>query len=1147
MDPESEEERQDMLKQLIAPHLESYNYFLTEGLSSAVENLYPLTLDACDEHESLKLWIRDVVISKPRDPDGGRDMKTYPLECRQSKISYTGQMTATICYEIDDGDSEGELNINMGQFPIMVGSVNCHLHGMSQEQKVARGEEPVEQGGYFITNGAERIIRLLIVPRRNHITALIRPSFTNRGSDFTHFATQIRCVRDDQSGETVTLHYLKTGECKVRMIIRRQEFFISAVMILFALRETTSKEIFKAIVEGGTRENHWEASRALYMLRSHSLKTRRDVLVYLGGVFRSVFTDLPSSMTDVEVAETLLDRHLLVHVDINSSTRNKQKFDVLVLMIQKLYALAKGDIKPENPDALSSHEILLPGHLMLMVVKEKLQEFLYGMAGSLDRLKRLKRLKGLDQATLRKQLSIQMKVGDRLQYLITTGNLQSNTGLDLMQTTGFTIVADKLNFFRYLSHFRSVHRGQFFTTMKTTAVRKLLPESWGFLCPVHTPDGSPCGLLNHLAATCEIITHPPAFDRSPLLRLLRSIGMGPVEAASTVDKKYVVVCLDGVVVGRVATKDFKSMVKIIRRMKVTQEPRSIVPERLEIIPIKDKKSRIFPGLYLSTSAARLSRLVYNLTLKAESKGNMPATEWISPMEQCYLRITCTPDDFEAGESTHQEIHPARMLSLIASLTPFSDFNQSPRNMYQCQMGKQSMGHPMHSIPNRSDNTVYRIQTPQSPIVRNQNLSKYGMDEYPIGTNAIVAVISYTGYDMEDAMIINKSSFERGFGHGSVYKFKTVDLADYHGRGEADLHNFGNHLPPRISNTPLRVQRMPRKCVETLGKDGLPEVGQTIRPGEPLACIIDRIRMRSKIVKLKGVTEKCIVQEIRILQSKKNKVTKVGVKLLLNRNPVIGDKFSSRHGQKGVMSRLFPQTDMPFTESGMCPDVIINPHAFPSRMTIGMLIESMAGKSGALHGVAQDATPFQFSETNRATDYFGKQLVQAGYNYCGNETMYSGFTGEPLTAEIFIGLVYYQRLRHMVSDKSQVRATGPVNKLTRQPIKGRKVHGGIRFGEMERDSLIAHGTAFLLHDRLIECSDYHEAHVCEDCGSLLGVSTTLLDRDMKSSFSSGTGSPDVVKCRQCASKRCPKIVLPYVFTYLAHELGAMNIQLKLTLT
>ena len=317
-------------------------------------------------------------------------------------------------------------------------------------------------------------------------------------------------------------------------------------------------------------------------------------------------------------------------------------------------------------------------------------------------------------------------------------------------------------------------------------------------------------------------------------------------------------------------------------------------------------------------------------------------------------------------------------------------------------------------------------------------------------------------------------------------------------------------------------------------------------------------------------EPAVVQAVRLLgpeSSEKNKekggCKRVSITLRVNRNPVIGDKFSSRHGQKGVLSVLYPQTDMPFTESGITPDVIINPHAFPSRMTIGMLLESMAGKAGAMHGHFQNGTPFRFHDSEGdgklAVDYFGEQLQAAGYSYYGSEPLYSGLSGQLLQADLYIGVVYYQRLRHMVSDKSQVRATGTVNQLTRQPIQGRKKGGGIRLGEMERDALLSHGAAFCLHDRLFNCSDRHVAHVCRRCGDLLSPCTersTILSAGQ--SFADAQNNAKLrVYCRntECMAAVADKssnadddhvdpIVLPYVYRYLANELAAMNIKMKM---
>jgi len=385
--------------------------------------------------------------------------------------------------------------------------------------------------------------------------------------------------------------------------------------------------------------------------------------------------------------------------------------------------------------------------------------------------------------------------------------------------------------------------------------------------------------------------------------------------------------------------------------------------------------------------------------------------------------------------------------------------------------------------------------------------------------------------MEDAMIINKASYERGFAHATVYKTESVSLRNDKRKNKDSpskyFHNIAEDGKTLFSGL--------------LEPDGLPAVGTKLEKGSPLYCVLDSVTGQHKLNEYKSM-ESGIVDEVRILgrEDSPAAITDISIKIRLNRNPVIGDKFSSRHGQKGVLSQLWPTIDMPFTESGMTPDVIINPHAFPSRMTIGMLIESMSGKSGCIHGIFQDATPFRFSQEKTASAYFGEQLLKAGYNYYGNEPMYSGITGTELRADIFFGVVYYQRLRHMVKDKYQVRATGKINNITHQPIKGRKVGGGIRFGEMERDSLLAHGTSFLLHDRLMNCSDYSKAYICTLCGSILSPIS-----QRPTSFASL--SERNIYCRLCDSNiGIEAIAIPFVFRYLAAELAAMNIRCDLSI-
>jgi len=328
------------------------------------------------------------------------------------------------------------------------------------------------------------------------------------------------------------------------------------------------------------------------------------------------------------------------------------------------------------------------------------------------------------------------------------------------------------------------------------------------------------------------------------------------------------------------------------------------------------------------------------------------------------------------------------------------------------------------------------------------------------------------------MIINKSAYERGLGYGIVYKTVLKKLNENSSRGNMAVKssrfkmlNLDKCPEHRNLIGTLRTKTLP----DHIGSDGLPHIGVELNKGMAEFIYIDTVK-DILVTEFFKDNEPARVEEIRIYNENSLDEITVNFKFRIKRYPVIGDKFSSRHGQKGVLSTLWKHENMPFSENGITPDIIINPHAFPSRMTIGMLIESLAGKSGSLHGKFQEVSAFQQFENDDIIGFFGKELLDKGYNYYGSEIMYSGISGLQMKAEIFMGVVYYQRLRHMVNDKAQARSLGPIDVLTRQPVKGRKNQGGIRFGEMERDSLLAHGVSFCLHDRLFNCSDYSEGNL-----------------------------------------------------------------------
>lgn len=1031
-----------------------------------------------------------------------------------------------------------------------------------------RKEESEELGGYFIINGNEKIVRLLLANRRNFPMGLVRPSFENRGAGFTKFGVLIRSTRPDQTSQTNVLHYHSSGSIMLQFAWRKKIYLVPVMMIMKALVETNDREVYEGLVGvAGSKnaDNTFLTDRVELLLqtyKTYGLYTKSKTRAFLGEKFRFAL-GLPDTLSHYDAGTEFLRKVILVHLgNVNvSEAQDNDKFKQLLFMTRKLYSLVAGDCAPDNPDAVSNQEILLGGFLYGNIIKERLEETVNQQLGMALRQWIRKSAENNFASNEFKAvfptkifMSMNENIGNALEYFMSTGNLVSNTGLDLQQVSGFTVVAEKLNFLRFISHFRMVHRGSFFAQMKTTAVRKLLPESWGFLCPVHTPDGGPCGLLNHLAHKCKIVTH--AADASAIPKLV--LDLGAVRSSSAAGDDSVVVQLDGRIIGWCTPKQALTIADSLRYWKV--EGSHNVPKALEIGYFPQSRGGQYPGIYMASAPARMIRPVKYLPLGKE--------DIVGPMEQPYMSIAVTEPEIVSGETTHVEFSPTNILSILANMTPFSDFNQSPRNMYQCQMGKQTMGTPGAATRYRTDNKSYRIQTGQTPVVRAKLHNDYGFDNFPNGMNAVVAVISYTGYDMDDAMIINKYAHERGFGHGSIYKVKKYDLGE--GEKKSGMKSTSKRSIKKLFGfAPGGLVKAEWKAF--VDEDGLPFIGRRLQDGDPV-CAWHTVSLdaNGELTNRDGVThfekykdsEVGFIEEVRLIGSEAgtSPAQAISVKFRVPRSPVIGDKFSSRHGQKGVMSYLWPTKDMPFSESGMQPDVIINPHAFPSRMTIGMFVESIAGKSGALHGLPQDSTPFQFDEENTAADYFGTQLMKAGYNYHGNEPMYSGITGEELHADIFIGVVYYQRLRHMVNDKYQVRTTGPISPLTGQPVQGRKRGGGIRVGEMERDSLLAHGTAFLLQDRLFNCSDYKKSWICRECGTFLSTQPTV---SASAPRRRGTG---VVRCRRCAHRseewsgqgeiwedgegqrwvggdQVTIVAVPGVLKYLDVELAAMGIKLK----
>jgi len=1073
------------LKRLVRHQIESYNDFVSNQIQRTIDMFNPVVIaseqDFCKRSKKNSLEVQVTFdkfnLYRPQiHENNGATKIMFPHDARSRNFTYASTMTIdmNIQYIIRTGENLENVQtfhksvpkVHIGKLPIMLKSCICVLNQYTHINNNVSGECKHDAGGYFIINGSEKTVLGQERAAENRVYCFN----TSKNNSKWSWTAEIKSVPDFKCISPKQINVMIANKnngfgCPIYVQIPRIKQPIALFVVFRALGVISDKDICEYIsldIHDETTKQILESLQAS-IIDANSILTQEEALkiVTSNVMYTPMNMDKETGAAKKRgFANEVLHNDLFPH-----SQTQKQKVYFLGYMVNRLLKCSLELAKQDDRDSYINKRIDLTGALLNNLFRNYFNKLVKDMSKQI-----IKEINTGSWRSTDDHMSIVNKtniykiiksttIENGLKRALSTGdfgikNVNSNK-------VGVAQVLNRLTYVSSLSHLRRINT-PVDKSGKLIAPRKLHSTTWGFLCPAETPEGGSVGVVKNIS----YMTHITIQSNSESLYQHVESFIERLDSASTTPKEMfsnIKVFINGAWLGNT-----QNPIELYTTFK-DKKLKGIINIYTSIIfDIKNREIRI------CNDAGRLTRPVLrvknnkifmtdkiiddinseNLSwddLVTDSKTEETIVEYIDPEEQSFSMIAMKPDDVvKKADSnyiykyTHCEIHPSTIFGILASCIPFPEHNQSPRNTYQCAMGKQAMGMYVTNYQNRMDKTAYVLTYPSRPLVDTRVMGMIKLDQIPSGSAVIVAIMTYSGYNQEDSILVNKGSIDRGLFNATIYH--TEKDEDKKINGDEEI---------RCKPDPSKTKGMKFGNYDKVNNKGLVPENTFIENRDIIIAKVVPIKENrndhTKLIKYEDHSKIHRTTEESYID--KNFIDRNGdgyciakVRIRTSRKPVIGDKLSSRHGQKGTVGNIIPEKDMPFTANGMRPDIIINPHAIPSRMTIGQLKETLLGKVLVQLGLFGDGTSFG----ELAVEDIRRELMKIGYESHGNELLYNGMTGEQIESNIFIGPAFYQRLKHMVNDKQHSRSIGPMVNLTRQPAEGRSRDGGLRFGEMERD-------------------------------------------------------------------------------------------------